>query len=124
MLGVRRLRSPVALCCSPSHRPLPRHAMGNISLNTMEEALNGHHGLWGEQPSKAIFSMALVRRAGIWMLYERRQFRYGFDRSRSTRARPQRPGADHCSYRRCGFDLFGSGTIRSCSCSTPRRGRT
>ena len=55
------------------------HAMGNISLDAMEEALNTHHSIWGEKPGKAIFYLAaLVHTAlGIWMLYERRQFRYG-----------------------------------------------
>ena len=51
----------------------------NISLDAMEEALNTHHRIWGEKPGKTIFYLAaLVHTAlGIWMLYERRQFRYG-----------------------------------------------
>jgi adenylate cyclase len=80
LLGVRQLRmmtGVVLFAFLISH--FLNHAMGNISLGAMEEALNTHHRLWAEQPGKAIFYLcALVHSAlGIWMLYERRQFRYG-----------------------------------------------
>lgn len=80
LLGVRQLRmitGIILLAFLISH--FLNHALGNISLDAMEEALNTHHRIFGEQPGKAIFYLAaLVHSAlGIWMLYERRQFRYG-----------------------------------------------
>ena len=80
LVGVRQLRmitGVVLFAFLISH--FLNHAMGNISLDAMEEALNTHHRIWGEKPGKAIFYLAaLVHTAlGIWMLYERRQFRYG-----------------------------------------------
>ena len=80
LVGVRQLRmmtGVVLFAFLISH--FLNHALGNISLDAMEEALNTHHRLWGEQPGKAIFYLAALAHTalGIWMLYERRQFRYG-----------------------------------------------
>ena len=80
MFGVRQLRLATGIVLFAfliSH--FLNHAMGNISLDAMEEALNTHHNFWQGQPVKSIFYLAaLVHMAlGIWMLYERRQFRYG-----------------------------------------------
>lgn len=79
LVGVRQLRLTTGIILFAfliSH--FLNHAMGNVSLDAMEEALNTHHRLWGEQPGKAIFYIAALVHMllGIWMLYERRQFRY------------------------------------------------
>src|SRR3954468_920705 len=80
LLGVRQLRLATGIVLFAfliSH--FLNHSMGNVSLDSMEDALNRHHSIWGEQPGKAIFYVCAVIHAalGIWMLYERRQFRYG-----------------------------------------------
>jgi adenylate cyclase len=78
--GVRQLRLTTGIVLFAfliSH--FLNHALGNISLAAMEGALNTHHNFWQGQPVKAIFYLsALIHTAlGIWMLYERRQFRFG-----------------------------------------------
>jgi adenylate cyclase len=79
-IGVRQLRmisGVVLFAYLVSH--FLNHALGNVSLNAMEEALNWHNGLWQKQPVKAIFYLSIVvhMSLGIWMLYARRQFRWG-----------------------------------------------
>jgi adenylate cyclase len=81
LLGVRQLRLAtgiVLFCFLISH--FLNHAMGNISLEAMEQALNTHHNLWRQNllARTLLYLSALIHTAlGIWMLYERRQFRYG-----------------------------------------------
>lgn len=113
MLGVRQLRMVTGIVLFAflvSH--FLNHAMGNISLDAMEEALNTHHRLWGEQPGKAIFYLAALVHAalGVWMLYERRQFRY-----RAAEATQLVLGLSipvliisHIAGLRVAYDLFGN----------------
>lgn len=79
-IGVRQLRmisGVILFSYLVSH--FLNHALGNVSLHAMEEALNWHNGLWQKQPVKAIFYLAILLHMslGIWMLYARRQFRWG-----------------------------------------------
>ena len=111
--GVRQLRmitGIVLLAFLISH--FLNHAMGNISLEAMEEALNTHHRLWGEQPGKAIFYLCvLVHTAlGIWMLYERRQFRYGATEATQLVLGLSIPALliAHIADARLAYDLFGN----------------
>jgi adenylate cyclase len=113
MLGVRQLRlatGVVLFAFLISH--FLNHAMGNVSLDAMEEALNTHHNLWGEQPGKAIFYLcALVHSAlGIWMLYERRQFRYGATEAVQLVLGLSIPALiiAHIADARLAYDLFGN----------------
>ncbi|MDQ8730268.1 adenylate/guanylate cyclase domain-containing protein [Bradyrhizobium sp. LHD-71] len=111
--GIRQLRlvtGCVLFAFLVSH--FLNHALGNISLDAMEEALNTHHRIWGEQPGKAIFYLAAFVHAalGIWMLYERRQFRY-----RATEATQLLLGLSipvliiaHIAGLRLAYDLFGN----------------
>ncbi|WP_034464459.1 adenylate/guanylate cyclase domain-containing protein [Afipia sp. P52-10] len=78
-IGVRQIRmisGVVLFAYLVSH--FLNHALGNISLDAMEEALNWHSGFWQRQPVKAIFYLSAVAHMalGIWMLYARRQFRW------------------------------------------------
>jgi adenylate cyclase len=78
-IGVRQIRmisGLVLFAYLVSH--FLNHALGNISLSLMEEALVIHNGFWQRQPVKAIFytSVLVHMGLGIWMLYARRQFRW------------------------------------------------
>ena len=113
LLGVRQLRLATGIVLFTfliSH--FTNHAMGNISLDAMEEALNTHHRIWGEQPGKAIFYIcALVHAAlGIWMLYERRQFRYGATEATQLVLGLSIPALliAHIADARLAYDLFGN----------------
>jgi adenylate cyclase len=113
MLGVRQLRLATGIVLFAfliSH--FLNHAMGNISLDAMEEALNTHHNFWQGQPVKAIFYLsALVHTAlGIWMLYERRQFRYGAAEATQLVLGLSIPALiiAHVADARLAYDLFGN----------------
>jgi adenylate cyclase len=113
MLGVRQLRLATGIVLFAfliSH--FLNHAMGNISLDAMEESLNTHHNFWQGQPVKAIFYLAaLVHTAlGIWMLYERRQFRYGTTEAIQLVLGLSIPALiiAHVADARLAYDLFGN----------------
>jgi adenylate cyclase len=113
-LGVRQLRLVTGIVLFAfliSH--FLNHALGNISLDAMEEALNTHHSIWRQQPviRTVLYLSALIHTAlGIWMLYERRQFRYG-----ATEATQLVLGLSipvliiaHVADARLAYDLFGN----------------
>lgn len=111
--GVRQLRLVTGIVLFAfliSH--FLNHALGNVSLDAMEEALNTHHSFWGEQPVKAIFYLAaLIHTAlGIWMLYERRQFRYGATEATQLVLGLSIPALiiAHIADARLAYDLFGN----------------
>lgn len=112
-LGVRQLRLVTGIVLFAfliSH--FLNHALGNVSLDAMEEALNTHHGIWGEQPGKGIFYIcAIIHSAlGIWMLYERRQFRYGATEATQLVLGLSIPALiiAHIADARLAHDLFGN----------------
>lgn len=54
------------------------HALGNVSYEAMESALQYHLAFWRYPAVEAVFYTAAVVHwfLGLWALYERRQFRY------------------------------------------------
>lgn len=79
--GIRQLRlvsGTVLFTFLVSH--FLNHALGNLSLETMESALITHNRIWQGEPVRTIFYLsALIHTSlGIWMLYERRQFAWGW----------------------------------------------
>lgn len=79
--GVRQLRlvtGTVLFAFLISH--FVNHSLGNLSLEAMENALITHNRIWQGEPVRTIFYLsALIHTAlGIWMLYERRQFSWGW----------------------------------------------
>ncbi len=111
--GVRQLRLTTGIVLFAfliSH--FLNHALGNISLDAMEDALNTHHNFWQGQPVKTIFYLsALVHTAlGIWMLYERRQFRYGATEATQLVLGLSIPALiiAHVADARLAYDLFGN----------------
>lgn len=88
------------------------HALGNISLEAMERALSTHHNFWQGQPIKTIFySSVLVHAAlGIWMLYERRQFRWAATEGTQLVLGLSIPALliAHIADARLAYDLYGN----------------
>lgn len=79
--GIRQLRlvtGTVLFAFLVSH--FVNHALGNLSLEAMENALVTHNRIWQGQPVQTVFYLsALIHTLlGIWMLYERRQFSWGW----------------------------------------------
>lgn len=111
--GVRQLRLATGIVLFAfliSH--FLNHAVGNISLDAMENALSTHNQFWAGQPVRAIFYLsALVHTAlGIWMLYERRQFRYGATEATQLVLGLSIPAliVAHVADARLAYDLFGN----------------
>src|SRR5687767_13894387 len=112
-LGVRQLRLATGIVLFAfliSH--FVNHACGNISYDAMEEALNTHHNFWQGQPVTANFYLsALVHTAlRIWMLYERRQFRYGATEATQLVLGLSIPALiiAHVADARLAYDLYGN----------------
>lgn len=114
MFGVRQLRLVTGIVLFSflvSH--FLNHAMGNISLGAMEDALNTHHNFWRQQPvvRAAFYLSALIHMAlGIWMLYERRQFRYGLTEATQLVLGLSIPAlvVAHVADARLAYELFGN----------------
>ena len=90
------------------HQPFPQPRDGqHLARRDGRGAQHPSQYLAASQPGKAIFYLAaLVHTAlGIWMLYERRQFRYGAIEGHAARAGPEHSGADHRPRRRCAAGL-------------------
>jgi len=78
-IGVRRVRLVTGLVLFTylvSH--YTNHALGNISLEAMEQGLEFHVWIWQSRPGTlALYSALAVHAAlGLWALYERRDFRF------------------------------------------------
>ena len=78
-IGVRQVRIACGLILFSyllSH--FANHALGNVSYEAMEAALEYHMRFWRDPFVTAVFYTAAVVHwsLGLWALYERRQFRY------------------------------------------------
>lgn len=78
-IGLRQVRLATGLVLFAyliSH--FTNHALGNISLDTMEAALRYHMLFWTNWPVTIVFYAAVLTHTGlgIWALYARRQFRW------------------------------------------------
>lgn len=78
-IGIRQVRFATGLILFSyliSH--FTNHALGNISLSAMDDALTYHMLFWQSWPVLIVFYGAVLTHLslGVWALYVRRQFRW------------------------------------------------
>lgn len=78
-IGVRQVRIACGLilfCYLFWH--FTNHALGNVSYETMEAALQFHFAFWRNPVVESVFYTAAIVHwlLGLWALYQRREFRY------------------------------------------------